>query len=238
MVASKSYCRDSDRDALWQQYHHEILLRQPLSLLSDAVKDRVLDIGSGDGCSLEIIESYGCRPVGLDLSPGGSPVVRGTATSLPFKDGSVQIIVCLRTLQHIQDEDKAIREMKRVLSTDGFLVLAVANLKSITLVQLKSKGAWRGRERIPYEWFKAYSESEITKLVETHGFRPIDVKIVGYAPEIIRRRFPTVSKLMLRIVMKMETCLRALPFLGTRGTHVRVIARRIKTDASSSAKLA
>lgn len=46
-------------------------------------------------------------------------------TSLPFADDSFDLIICLHVLEHIQDDRKAIRELRRVLKPTGAAVIQV-----------------------------------------------------------------------------------------------------------------
>jgi len=224
-------------DSIWRDYHDEILLLQPLFLAGIKRGGRALDVGSGDGSSLRLMDRLGSRSVGLDTNPSGGVVVRGTATDIPFKDGSFELVVCLRTLQHVHDDERAVREIRRVLRPGGRLVLVVANKRSFTMVALKSRGDWRGRERIPYEWFKPYLEEEVRMLLERQGFNIVECGTAGYAPEVLRRRFPPFSRFALRLLRRLDGILRRVPVLGNRGSHVRVVAvLPVSTSGSPSSE--
>ena len=55
----------------------------------------------------------------------GSPAVfvDGTADALPLADTSVDVLVCERVLQHVDDPDAAVREFARVLRPGGRVAL-------------------------------------------------------------------------------------------------------------------
>jgi len=214
-----------DVNTLWKGYHDEILLIQPLSLLSKTNKGRALDLGSGDAHSLSIMNSYGFSSVGLDIVSQGRDTVQGSGTKMPFKDRSFNVVVCLRTLQHIKEESETLKEIHRVLEQGGCLVLAVANFRSFTMVFLKSKGQWRREESVPYGWFKVYKEEELVELLKSHGFIILDKDVVGYLPDIVRRRFPSITKILLKIIKKMDRLLKSIPIISKRGTLLRVVAR-------------
>jgi SAM-dependent methyltransferase len=44
---------------------------------------------------------------------------------LPFRDGAFDVIFCCHVLEHIPDDRAAIRELRRVLSRDGWAILQV-----------------------------------------------------------------------------------------------------------------
>lgn len=99
---------------------------------------RVLDVASGTGIlAREIASRTGSlgRVVGIDPSPGMNAVARklapalewreGAAESLPFPDGSFDAVVSQFGLMFFTDRRQALREMLRVLTPEGRLVIAV-----------------------------------------------------------------------------------------------------------------
>jgi len=106
---------------------------------------RVLDAGCGTGRHLaEAFRREGVAVVGLDrngedlVKAGnlmrllerereGGPwlVCRGDVTSLPFRDGAFDVVVCSEVLEHVRDADAAVRELVRVLKPGGSLAVSV-----------------------------------------------------------------------------------------------------------------
>lgn len=100
--------------------------------------DRVLDVACGTGVLTRAIAASvgsGESVIGLDLNPGMLAVARnvapmiqwrqGEAEKLPFEDQAFDTIVCQFGLMFFPDRVAALRDMKRVLSPAGRLVLAV-----------------------------------------------------------------------------------------------------------------
>jgi SAM-dependent methyltransferase len=87
---------------------------------------RVLDVGSADGPSVDWMQGRGYRvPLDIDfgaLGPGG---VCGSATALPFADGSFDVVAAFDVIEHCDPESRAIEELVRVLRPGGRLFLAV-----------------------------------------------------------------------------------------------------------------
>jgi ubiquinone/menaquinone biosynthesis C-methylase UbiE len=80
-------------------------------------------IGGGSGVSVEFFK---CTIFGLDparelLRRNKSNVVHGRGESLPFKDHSVDIILCLTALHNFSDPFKGLEEMRRVCR-DRFII--------------------------------------------------------------------------------------------------------------------
>jgi SAM-dependent methyltransferase len=77
--------------------------------------------------------------VGLDLSRGmlrkardrGLNVVEGSATALPFADGSFDSVCSFKVLAHVQDIETALQEVGRVLRPGGRAALEFYNRRSL-----------------------------------------------------------------------------------------------------------
>ena len=86
---------------------------------------RVLEIGAGAGALQDVVDSY----VGLDIAESArsnfhKPFVQGSATNLPFEDGQFDVIWTLWTLEHVPNPEKALSEMRRVVTKGGYLYVA------------------------------------------------------------------------------------------------------------------
>jgi len=94
---------------------------------------RLLNLGCGTGGFNVAAEAAGAFTRGVDLDPeavaiararvGSGRIVRAAAESLPFRDGSFDVVYCFSTLEHVADGKKALREAVRVLGADGTLYL-------------------------------------------------------------------------------------------------------------------
>jgi SAM-dependent methyltransferase len=109
------------------------------SVLPDVKGETILDIGSGFGSlTIELAKNNPDSKVyGIDLHDSltgqsqmnadilGVPNVKfrtGSAYSLPFEAGSVDVTTCFLMLHHLEDIKFALFEIKRVLKNGGMLV--------------------------------------------------------------------------------------------------------------------
>lgn len=92
-----------------------------------AAAGRVLDVGSADGPSAAWFRERAATTVALDLDPRGLAVggVCGSATALPFADGSFDAVAAFDVVEHCEPESLTLRELRRVLKPEGRLVLSV-----------------------------------------------------------------------------------------------------------------
>jgi ubiquinone/menaquinone biosynthesis C-methylase UbiE len=99
-----------------------------------------LDVGCGGTAALTLAcAEHGFRAVfGLDLSDANLKQAgaitagrqrihfcRGSATTLPFPDASFDFVICSGVVHHTPDPERCIRELARVLKSEGRLYLSV-----------------------------------------------------------------------------------------------------------------
>ena len=96
----------------------------------------LLDAGCGEGFVLEHLLKSGLvlkQVVGLDLNRKAlklaekrNPYVsfrEGSITKIPYKDKSFDLVICLETLEHVFDYQKAITELLRV--SKNYILISV-----------------------------------------------------------------------------------------------------------------
>lgn len=106
-------------------------------LLAEAIKDitpgLAADIGAAGGGNTRVLVEHGWRALALEYGQDGAevcqerglPVARADATKLPLKDNSLDLITAFDVLEHIEDDDAAVQEIRRVLRPSGTFLIAV-----------------------------------------------------------------------------------------------------------------
>jgi SAM-dependent methyltransferase len=94
--------------------------------------DRELGVGSAQADLLHFApepalerrlrSALGSRYLSVDLRPGAADVA-ADITALPFEDGSFDLVLCNHVLEHVEDDRRALAEIRRVLRPDGRAVL-------------------------------------------------------------------------------------------------------------------
>ena len=100
-------------------------------------RDRVLDVACGPGLvagRVNQVSKATCKVTGIDINEAMITAARknphidwhlGSATELPFADGSFEVVLCQQGLQFFPDRAAAMSEMHRVLTPGGRLSLNV-----------------------------------------------------------------------------------------------------------------
>lgn len=120
--------------------------------LAPAKSDKLLDIGCASGRQIFKIADQIAEGQGVDIA--ASFIARADEfkekkqlkhvhfqvseiESLPFPSAYFNKIICAEVLEHVADKDAALKEIKRVLSPGGALIVSVPNLNA--------DGTWWGR---------------------------------------------------------------------------------------------
>jgi SAM-dependent methyltransferase len=105
-------------------------LRRVRQFLQTKRNLEILDVGCGEGVLVDEYRRLGYDITGLDLNFSRSGIVRGSVLQIPFVDDSVDVILCLDVLEHLNllDQPSAIAEIRRVLKPGGVFLVTIPNL--------------------------------------------------------------------------------------------------------------
>lgn len=136
----------------------------------------ILHVAPEAGISKKLKEINKSSYYSIDINPLNADI-KMDLTNLNFPDNFFDIIICAHVLGHIPDEDKAIKEMFRVLKKTGktLILTVMGNGKT-----LENNNITSTKERI-----KKYGEPDLVRLhgsnfnekLRNHGFK---VNIVDY----------------------------------------------------------
>jgi len=182
------------RQRLWQyQSPYFDIVSWVLDLGRVAPGRRVLDAGCGNGIYLRALRDRHAQAVGCDLSPGmlaaaGHPaVVNADVVALPVRDGAFDVVLAPHMLYHVAHRERAIRELRRVLTPRGILVAVTNGARhGQPLHQLIARAA--GREtpgwRLPGRAADAFSAENAAAQLEA-VFGLVTCVRPGVAPPVL-----------------------------------------------------
>jgi SAM-dependent methyltransferase len=177
--------------------------------------ERVLDIATGTG----IVARMAATQVGGEGKVTGTDVNEGMlaaaaaagpedvewqpaeATSLPFPDGSYDLVTCQQGLQFLIDRPAALHEMRRVLAPQGRVAIAVwrgiaVNPAFVAVVDVLDRYVGNDAGMVMREPFAGPDRADLHRLLTAAGFRGVRVRI-----GIIDVRFPSAREFLRREVV-------------------------------------
>lgn len=99
----------------------------------------VLDIACGEGYGTGLIAQNALKVTGIDIDEitikeakkkyrnSNLEFHTSDICDIPIPDGSFDLIVCFETIEHLENQIKALSELKRVLKKDGILLISTPN---------------------------------------------------------------------------------------------------------------
>lgn len=107
---------------------------------------RALDVGCGGGYLSEELARLGFEVLGVDPAPESIAAAQihanqtgldidyhvAQAETLPFPDGSFDLVTCCDVLEHVQDLDRTLSEIARVLKPGGIFMYDTINRTFMT----------------------------------------------------------------------------------------------------------
>jgi SAM-dependent methyltransferase len=212
------------------------------------LKGKWLDYGCADGAYTVGLASLGAESVvGVDviedrvadagkLAQGGSGVefFHVLAESLPFADASFDGVLMNEVLEHVRNEGLTLKEIHRVLRTEGHLVVMSPNrwfpfeghggrIGNLQLRHPVPLLPWLPR-RIGQRFMHArnYWPYELRDLIADHGFLIRKVDFVWPVLEI----YPWLPSALIRLYQKLIPWFEQIPLLNRFGVSILVAAQK------------
>ena len=100
----------------------------------------ILEAGCGWGTNLEVLEAAGFRVTGLDISrraldrldrPDRQLIEADLSQGLPAALPAYDCVLALDVIEHIDDDSQAMRELRRLSTTEGRLIVSVPALPEL-----------------------------------------------------------------------------------------------------------
>jgi len=129
-------------------------------------KNLGLDLGCG---RRNWEEFWNCDCIGIDLpanlstGQGQHPEIFATAEYLPFKDNSFDFLSCYSVLSYVDNIDKTLDEIYRIIKPKGVVVIIVVNPRGM---KLHKDIYWKNR----------LDSQKLEKILESHEFKSVKHK--------------------------------------------------------------
>jgi len=154
----------------------------------------LLDFGCGQGELLGREIGLFERVVGVDVSDnaleftreklGGSPKAElyRYESGMPSMEGGFDWVTCLDVLEHLEDPERAVREIFALTAPGGRIIVTVPNWYDIIKVRVLRMSPFHLHAHTPWGW---------AAMLERAGFRMTGIRAVGFpvvGSDILARR--------------------------------------------------
>jgi SAM-dependent methyltransferase len=151
-----------DKFRAWTSIHRYHLDRHLRGFSTEIGHSSVtLDVGSGKSPFEHVFDSN--KYVAVDHNVFDRVHVLGDVCMLPFKAGSMDLVLCTEVIEHVRNTGQALNEILRVSKKGGYLVLTVP-----LLIGMHDEA----------DYFR-FTETMLTGLLEEHGFVILQIKKRG-----------------------------------------------------------
>jgi len=116
---------------------YEHLQRYRLTMKKIGPNKKVLDLGCGTGYGSRMLYGAGSEVYGIDVSQGaidyakkkysGPKYVCCSAEKTPFQNNFFDVVTAFEVIEHVQNPEKVLREIYRVLKNGGDLFISTPN---------------------------------------------------------------------------------------------------------------
>jgi 2-polyprenyl-3-methyl-5-hydroxy-6-metoxy-1,4-benzoquinol methylase len=161
---------------------------------------RVLDVGCGSGHLLKMYKDAGWDISGIDFSDlvvdkvnrmlGGPYCKAGAAERPEFDSETFSLITASQVLEHLEHPREALLNWRRLLTSDGRIIIAVPNFMSLNR-RLFGK-YWYGGLSLPRH-FNHFSVKSLLEILQKTGLVALSIQGVPYPS--------SVNSLMLKLGM-------------------------------------
>jgi 2-polyprenyl-3-methyl-5-hydroxy-6-metoxy-1,4-benzoquinol methylase len=136
---------------------------------------RLLDVGSGGGHDMDLLQQLGWQVEGVEFDPKAAAVARargllvhaGTLEQQSFPDEQFDVVSLSHVVEHLHDPLATLRECRRVLKTGGDLVVATPNARGLT--HRKYGEHWYALD--PPRHLMLFTQASLKALVQQAGLR-------------------------------------------------------------------
>ncbi len=156
----------------------QIALRTKYNLVQQTSPKTLLDYGCGTGTFLSYCQTRGMAVTGVEPSAQAREIAAGKITpsqvheSITPLTGTYDIITLWHVLEHVPELNNTITQLKKVLQSDGTLVIAVPNVTTWESTIYKTH--WAAFDVPRHLWH--FNKNTITQLFQRHEMTLTQIK--------------------------------------------------------------
>jgi SAM-dependent methyltransferase len=146
------------------------VLERVIDELRLPARARILDAGCGSGRNMVELARHG-TVTGVELSEasvelararGAGEVIAGSVLEMPFEAGSFDLAASLDVIEHLEDDLGALRELRRVVTPGGSLLITVPAYQWL----------WSGHDEVNHH-FRRYTRRSLQRAAREAGWQQV-----------------------------------------------------------------
>lgn len=192
------YYQEGVKKNIFQWIWHSNKLRNVLTSIKEENSNpsTILDVGAASGWFLHELKKKfdnadctGIDVYGKAIDYGKKKykdikLLRADAHKLPFKDESFEVIVCCEVLEHVENSEAVIREMKRVLKKNGSIIVEIDTENFLFKIvwyfwTTLRKGVWRDSH------VHSFGVKKLKTLFIKEGLKIKSMKIFNFSMAVV-----------------------------------------------------
>jgi 2-polyprenyl-3-methyl-5-hydroxy-6-metoxy-1,4-benzoquinol methylase len=217
-----------------------------LRCLNLPVNSMILDAGCGAGRFVQDAANLGYNVIGMDYSHGMTvkasrirsrevnlnvAFLQGDVESLPIKNSTFDVIVCLGVVTYLKSEDDALHELARILKPGGVLAISIVNkarlanrldlpvllTNLIKRIMNSIKGQWKSKSGgAKTDLLSTYLIPKFRNSLELAGFTVLENQTVPWKLLTFFGKEILPKKIAIKITLLFEQ-FSNIPFIGSFG---------------------
>jgi|SRR6185369_5908640 SAM-dependent methyltransferase len=179
-METSTYAVEAEVEAShWWFVARRQLIADIIAQAAVAPSARVLDVGTSTGTNLRLLRDLGfANRRGLDPSDsairwctekGLGQVTKGDVCSLPFGDGDFELVLATDIIEHVDDDVRAVSEIRRVLAPGGTAIISVPAFRSL----------WGLQDDVSHHK-RRYRKRELLEVIERAGLTAMESFYFNY----------------------------------------------------------
>ena len=158
-------------------FHRRIEWQIILKWLKPKAGENICDIGCGCGIYCLKLAKQGSKVLGIDLNKEtvylanrynkikDNQFIVGNAETIPIKTGSIDKVISVSALEHMDKDEFILRELNRILKPQGYIVMSVDSLSYTA-----TSNRFREVHKNKYFVNKYYNLRDLKLKLEQHKF--------------------------------------------------------------------
>jgi SAM-dependent methyltransferase len=156
-----------EREGWWFKARLSILENYCQAIITNP-NMKILNVGAATGATSEMLSKYG-KVTSLEYDEfcckflkekTGIEAINASLTELPFENNSYDMICAFDVIEHIENDNKAVEEIYRVLKPKGKYFITVPAFQSL----------WSNHDIVNHH-FRRYKKKQLNKLIESRNLK-------------------------------------------------------------------